>query len=101
MSPSRLSDSDRSGFRDWPGTAPALRLRNPLGPIGLLRSSGVARTLLLFPGGVGMRLRATLAVAGAIQRELREGICRVHGLKLESVPVSDFGQIIPRWRRSS
>ena len=30
-----------------------------------------------------------------LERELLEGFCRIHGLKLDVVPVSDFEQIIP------
>jgi ABC-type amino acid transport substrate-binding protein len=33
------------------------------------------------------------------ERELIEGFCRVHGLKLQVVPVADFDQIIPMLKR--
>jgi ABC-type amino acid transport substrate-binding protein len=34
-----------------------------------------------------------------LERELIEGFCRIHGLKLEVIPVRDFDQIIPRLMR--
>jgi len=34
-----------------------------------------------------------------LERELLEGFCRIHGLKLEVVPVADFAEIIPRLQR--
>jgi ABC-type amino acid transport substrate-binding protein len=39
----------------------------------------------------------SFAASGApgLERELIEGFCRLHGLKLEVVPVPDFDQIIP------
>jgi ABC-type amino acid transport substrate-binding protein len=33
------------------------------------------------------------------ERELLEGFCRIHGLKLEVVPVADFAEIIPKLQR--
>lgn len=37
--------------------------------------------------------------APGLERELIEGFCRLHGLRLESVPVRDFGQIISMLER--
>lgn len=64
-------------------------------------TAGVSSTLRVLVAADEMPEMFSFAETGppGFERELLEGFCRIHGLKLEVVPVPDFDQIIPMLKR--
>lgn len=88
--------------RDWVGVAAGLFVLSALSAGAAEPTPGLpARLRVLVAADEMPEMFSFAADTGrpGFERELLEGFCRIHGLKLEVVPVADFAEIIPRLHR--
>ena len=89
-------------LRDWVGMVAGLFVLSALATAAAEPTPGLPARLRVLVAADEMPEMFSFAADAArpgFERELLDGFCRIHGLKLEVVPVADFAEIIPRLQR--